>query len=83
MTAALTTSQRLTAANALSAASFMRQQPTKIDVAFEAWRATQPSVDSKVMMLSYLWGLLSSLERDGDITPAGVKAVCKALERHT
>jgi hypothetical protein len=54
-----------------------------IDAAFEAWKATRPSEVAKVMMLSYLWGLLAGLERDGELSRQAVKEIVKAVEKHT
>lgn len=62
--------------------------PTAIDTAFDAWRAPgrrccQPSDFEVRCMLSYLAGLLSSMEREGMIDGKAATEVARAFEKHT
>jgi hypothetical protein len=63
-------------------ASKPTKSPSAIDAAFEAWKATRPSDVKNVMLLSYLWGLLTGLEKDGHLSTEAVKEIVKAVRRH-
>lgn len=65
----------------------IHRTPNAIDTAFDAWQAShapeRPSDYEVRCMLPYLIGLLSAMERSGDLPAKVAREVAHAFERHT